>query len=148
VAVVFSGRAHAMVVLAWSLLKVGVHRLFGAPTGLRLFHANYDEDRLPPVDAAEREQLASFSRCIACGRCDLGEASRIAASGGEYPGLMAVVLASSRSMPDFDAASRALDHVPVEVLAAKEAICPTRVPFRNLAAFVRAKGRGLTVVTQ
>jgi hypothetical protein len=137
--VVFSGRALAVAVLAWSLLKVGVDRLFGKRTGLALFHANYDADRLPPLSPAEREALPRFSRCIACGRCDLGEADRIAASRGAYPGLMAVVLASSRSMPDFDAAVLALDHVPDEILAAKEAICPTGVPFLELARFVRAK---------
>ena len=31
--------------------------IFGAPTGLRLFLENYDDDRLPPVDATERAEL-------------------------------------------------------------------------------------------
>ncbi len=136
---VVSGRALALTVLAWSLVKMTVKRLFGEATGLARFHENYDADRLPPVDADERAKLGSFSRCIACGLCDVGEAPRIAASKGSYPGLMQLVLASSRSMPDFDAAKIALDHVPEEVLAAKEAICPTGVPFRELARFVRAK---------
>lgn len=134
-----SGRALALTVLAWSLVKMTVQRLFGEKTGLALFHENYDADRLPPVDADERAKLAGFSRCIACGLCDVGEAPRIAASKGKYPGLMSIVLASSRSMPDFDAAKIALDLVPDEVLAEKEAICPTGVPFVELASFVRAK---------
>jgi hypothetical protein len=104
-----------------------------------LFHENYTADRLPPVDATERARMPQFSRCIACGRCDLGEADRMAESGGAYPGLMAVVLASSRSMPDHDAAALALEHVPEEVLAEKESICPTGVPFRALARFIRTK---------
>jgi len=136
---VLSGRALALVVLAWSLIKVLVGRLFGRKTGLSLFHENYDPDGLPSIAPDERARVASFSRCIACGRCDVGEAERIAASGGEYPGLMAIVLASSRSMPDHDAAARSLAHVPEEVLAQKEEICPTRVPFVELARFVRAK---------
>jgi hypothetical protein len=136
---VLSGRALALAVLAWSLLKVAVRRLFDGPSGLALFHENYDADRLPALSPAERAALPGFSRCIACGRCDLGEAERIAASRGAYPGLMAVVLASSRSMPDFDAAALALAHVPDEVLAEKERICPTGVPFRGLARFVRSK---------
>ncbi|WP_437878660.1 hypothetical protein [Sorangium sp. So ce513] len=134
-----SGRALALAVLAWSFLKVTVRRLFDGPSGLALFHENYDADRLPPLSPAERAALPGFSRCIACGRCDLGEAERIAASGGAYPGLMTVVLASSRSMPDFDAAALALAHVPEAVLAEKERICPTGVPFRALAGFVRSK---------
>lgn len=121
------------------MVKVAADRLFGAKTGLALFRENYDADRLPPVAADERAQLARFSRCIACGRCDLGEADRIARSKGAYPGLMAIVLASSRSMPDFDAAALALEHVPDEVLAAKEPTCPTSVPFVELARFVRTK---------
>jgi succinate dehydrogenase/fumarate reductase-like Fe-S protein len=139
--VVLSGRALALAVLARSLLKVTLGKLFGARTGIALFRENYDADRLPPLDPAERAELSRFSRCIACGRCDIGEAERMARSRGAYPGLMAVVLASSRSMPDFDAARLALDHVPDAVLAAKENddVCPTGVPFVSLARFVRAK---------
>jgi hypothetical protein len=137
--VVLSGRALALAVLAKALFEVTVEKLLGGRPGLAIFHENYDADRLPPLDAAEREQLARFSRCIACGRCDAGEGERIARSKGAYPGLMAIVLASSRSMPDFDAAALALDHVPDDVLAAKEEICPTLVPFTALARFVRAK---------
>ena len=125
--------------LARSLLKVIADRILGTPTGIARFHENYDADHLPPVDARERAELPGFSRCIACARCDVGEADRIARSGGAYPGLMTVVLASTRSMPDFDAAALALEHVPEEVLAAKEDICPTGVPFVSLARFVRAK---------
>jgi succinate dehydrogenase/fumarate reductase-like Fe-S protein len=136
---VLSGRALALAVLAWSLIKVTADRLFNVKTGLPLFRENYDADRLPAVDPAEREQMAEFSRCIACGRCDLGEADRIASARGAYPGLMAIVLASSRSMPDHDAAALALRHVPEEVLEQKEAICPTGVPFRALARFIRRK---------
>ncbi len=145
-AVVVSGRAHAAAVLAWSLLRVTVSRAFGEKTGLALFHDNYDADRLPPVDPEERERMAGFSRCIACGRCDLGEAGRIGASNGAYPGLMTLVLASSRSMPDFDAAALAFDHVPGDVLASKETICPTGVPFRQLAEFVRSKAAAQALV--
>src|SRR5262249_53884921 len=121
---VLSGRALAATLLAWSLVKTTWARLFGRRRGLVLFHENYDADRLPPVDAVERARIATFSRCIACGLCDIGEADRIARSRGAYPGLMRVVLASSRSMPDYDAASLALDHVPDDVLRSKEAICP------------------------
>lgn len=136
-----SGRALAVVVLARSLVRVAIRRLFRERTGLRLFHDNYDADRLPPVSPEDRARFSTFSRCIACGRCDVGEGARIAASNGAYPGLMAVVIASSRSMPDFDAAARALAFVPDEVLAAKTRVCPTRVPFLDLARFVRATSR-------
>ncbi|HVY46732.1 MAG TPA: hypothetical protein VHB21_12675, partial [Minicystis sp.] len=61
-----SGRALALAVLAWSLVKVAVDRAFGQKTGLPLFHENYDADRLPPVGPDERARMAAFSRCIAC----------------------------------------------------------------------------------
>lgn len=133
----FQGRALAIFVLAIALVRVLLLRAMNARTGLPLFRENYDADRLPPVDADEREAMTSFSRCFACGRCDVGEASRIRASGGAYPGLMQVVLASSRSMPDHDAAARAFAFVPDEVLREKEAICPAGVPFLRVARFVR-----------
>lgn len=135
-----SGRVLALFVLAWSLLRAFVRRLFAkAPGGIARFRRNYEAEGLPPVSEAERPMLPAFSRCIGCGRCDVGEGPRMAASRGRYPGLMAVVLASSRSMPDFDAAALALDHVPADVLRQKETVCPTGVPFVALARFVRAK---------
>lgn len=136
-----SGRALAVVVLGRALLRVTLRRLFREKTGIALFHDNYDADRLPPLSVEERALLPELSRCIACGRCDVGEGERMMASAGAYPGLMALVLASSRSMPDHDAAARALAHVPEEVLADKELVCPTHVPFRELARFVQSSAR-------
>ncbi len=140
----FQGRALAIFVLAVALVRVFALRAMGAKTGLRLFRENYDADRLPPVLPDERAEMAAFSRCFACGRCDVGEADRIRRSAGAYPGLMQIVLASSRSMPDHDAAARALQHVPEEVLRQKEAICPAAVPFRSLARFVRRNHAEMT----
>lgn len=137
-----AARVLALFVLARSLIKVTLVRLFGKrKAGLALFHENYDADRLPSVEPDEREQLSRFSRCIACGRCDMGEAERMAKSQGAYPGLMTVVLASTRNMPDFDAAAIALSHVPDPVLAQKE--CPVNVPFVELARFVRNKAQSM-----
>jgi len=136
---VVSGRALAAWVLAGALVRVLVARAFGAVTGIRLFRENYGPDRLPPVRAEERGAIASFGGCIACGRCDVGEAERMAASRGAYPGMMRFVLASSRSMPDFDAAERALAWVPEEVLLEKDRVCPAGVPISSLARFVRQK---------
>ncbi|MFO0591802.1 MAG: hypothetical protein U0441_29915 [Polyangiaceae bacterium] len=137
-----SGRALAATLLAWSLVRTTWARMMGRKTGLALFHENYEADRLPAVDAADRERLQTFSRCVACGLCDVGEADRVLASRGAYPGLMSVVLASTRSMPDFDAASVALGHIPEDVLREKEAICPAGVPFVELSRFVKRKASG------
>jgi hypothetical protein len=71
--------------------------------------------------------------------CDVGEGARIARSGGRYAGVMDLMLTSSRSMPDFDAAAASFDAVGDDRLAELEAVCPTGVPMRRVAAFVRAK---------
>jgi hypothetical protein len=137
---VLSGRALALVILAWSLVKVLLQQLFTRPRpGLEQFNENYGEEGLCALDAEEREQLVRFSGCIACGRCDVGEADRIAAARGAYPGIMQLVLASSRSMPDYGAAARGFAHVPTSALARKVRDCPARIPFVELARFVTRK---------
>ncbi len=121
--------------MALSLVK----RVFGRPSGIAAFRQAYDADGLPPVTPDERRELATFSRCVACGICDRGESERIAASGGAYRGVMPLMLSASRSMPDFRAAAYSLSFVTDEVLAEKEQSCPTQVPMRRIAAFLRAK---------
>lgn len=139
-----SGRVKAFWLLAVALLRTLVRRLFGrGREGIGAFRANYDADRLPPVSAEERAELGTFGRCIACSLCDRGETERIAASGGAYRGVMALMLSSSRNMPDFRAAALSFVHVSDAVLAEKERICPTRVPMRRIARFVRAKAAEL-----
>jgi hypothetical protein len=134
------GRIKALWLLAWALIGTLFRRAFGGgASGLAAFRENYDADGLPPVTELERERMSEFQRCIACGLCDRGEAGRIRQSGGAYRGVMPLVLAGSRSMPDFRAAAYSFSFVSDEVLAEKERICPTGVPFRALAEFVRAK---------
>jgi hypothetical protein len=133
-------RLKAILLLALYLLKTVGRLIFTRnKSGIAAFRANYDADGLPPVSPAERAAMPDFSRCIACGLCDRGEAARIAASGGAYRGVMALVLAGSRSMPDYRAAAYSFSFVSDEVLAEKELICPTQVPFRAIARFVRDK---------
>jgi succinate dehydrogenase/fumarate reductase-like Fe-S protein len=133
-----------MWLLSLALLRTMLRLLFRRGRGgISAFRANYDADGLPPVTQDERLKLPSFSRCIACGLCDRGEAARIADSGGAYRGTMALVLAASRSMPDFRAAAYSFSFVPEHVLAEKERICPTGVPFREIARFVRDKAQAV-----
>jgi hypothetical protein len=133
------GRLHALVILAWALLRSLTATLLGTRRGLADFRRSYAADRLRPVSVDERRTLPELSGCIACGLCDAGEGARMVRSGGVYAGVMDLMLASSRNMPDFDAAARSFEAVGNDRLAELEARCPARVPMRRLAAFVTAK---------
>ena len=133
------GRLKALLLLALALLRTLWRRARGERRpGLESFRANYADDGLSAVSASDRAQMGDFGRCIACGRCDRDDGPRIAASKGQYPGTMNLVLAATRSMPDFAAAARSFAHLNDADLERKEALCPTGVPLRRLAAFVRA----------
>ena len=137
-------RLHALLILAWALVRSLLAPLLGTRRGLAEFRSNYAADRLPPLTPEERVLLPQLSGCIACGLCDVGEGARMARSGGAYAGVMDLMLASSRNMPDFDAAARSFAAVGDERLAELEARCPVRVPMRKVAAFVRVKAAELT----
>jgi hypothetical protein len=138
------GRLHALLILAWALVRSLWAPFIGTRRGLTDFRRSYAADRLPPVTGDERRYLPQLSGCIACGLCDVGEGGRMARSSGIYAGVMDLMLASSRSMPDYDAAARSFAAVGEERLAELEGRCPVRVPMRRLAAFVRAKAADVT----
>jgi hypothetical protein len=139
-----SGRIKALFLLALAFVKTLLLRPFTAgQSGVALFRENYDADGLPPVSPDERAGMTSFQRCIVCGLCDRGEAERMARSGGAYRGVMALVVAGSRSMPDFRAAAYTFGFVPEEALREKERICPVRIPFRRIATFVHDKAEAV-----
>jgi succinate dehydrogenase/fumarate reductase-like Fe-S protein len=134
-----AARIHALFVLAWAFVVMLLKKVFGTgPRGIALFRANFEAEHLSSLTSAERAELPSLSRCIACGRCNAGDGERIAASKGAFPGTMGLMVASSRGLPDFVAANEALQWISDEDLARKEAVCPTKVPMRRVAAFIRA----------
>jgi hypothetical protein len=133
-------RFKAFWLLAWHLIRTLVRRLFGGGrNGLARFKENYAADGLSAVSSEQRAAMAEFGRCIACGLCNRGEGGRIMASRGAYSGIMQLIVASSRSMPEYAAAARSFAFVPDSVLAEKERLCPTGVPMRKIAQFVRDK---------
>jgi hypothetical protein len=132
------GRLKALFLLALALIRTLWRLLWGGGRGgLERFKQNYADDGLTAVSSEEREAMRSFGRCIACGRCDAGDADRIVASRGRFRGTMNLVLAASRSMPDYRAAAEGFDYLSREALRDKEGLCPTRVPLSRLAQFVR-----------
>jgi hypothetical protein len=139
------GRLHALIILGWALVRSLLAPLFGRRRGLAEFRRSYAADRLSPISPEERRVLPELSGCIACGLCNVGEGSRIARSAGAYAGVMDLMLASARNIPDFDVAARSFDAVGDDRLAQLELRCPTRVPMRKVAAFVRAKAAELAL---
>lgn len=134
-----NGRIKALALLAWALIRtlwrLTWHRHVD---GLAQFRDNYAEDGLTALSDRDRQAMRRFGRCIACGRCNRGDGPRILASNGEFRGTMGLVLAASRSMPDYRAAALGFSHLSPEALEQKERLCPTRVPLRELARFVHA----------
>lgn len=121
----------------WLLAIALIQSIFGRRRGLADFHESYKADRLAPVTEEEREVLPLLSGCMACGLCELEASARPA--DGAYRGPMDLMLASSRSMPDYDAATVSFGHLDDAQAQAIEQICPARVPVRRIAQFVRAK---------
>jgi len=141
-------RLHAALILAWALVKTLLAPFFGARRGLREFEQSYaKKGGLLELDEGQRRELPEFGRCIACGRCNVGQASRIVASKGAYQGVMDLVVASSRSMPDFEAAARSFEAIDEAHLAEIEPVCPTSVPMRAIRTFVLHQAKRAARVT-
>jgi hypothetical protein len=135
-----TARLKAALLLAFALVRTLWRLLWGGGRdGLARFRENYAADGLTALSADEREQMRAFGRCIACGRCDRGDSERVLSSAGHYRSTMGLVLAASRSMPDFRAAVAGFEHLDEAALAAKERLCPTGVPLRAIARFVVSK---------
>src|SRR5579863_4504924 len=127
-AMTLAGRIQALLILAWALVRSLLAPILGTRRGLDDFRRSYAAVRLPPFTKDERDALPPFSGCIACGMCDVGEGAAIARSNGRYAGVMDLMLASSRNLPDYDAAAISFEAVGDERLAQLEGLCPTRVP--------------------
>ncbi len=132
-------RLAALWVLGAALLATLFVRLFRRSDELGRFRAQFYPEGLVPIGTEERQVLRAAGRCLACAICDRGEGRRRAASGGAYPGLMTLILASTRRLDDLAAAAEGFRHVPDEVLARKESSCPARVPIRQLARLARER---------
>jgi hypothetical protein len=134
-----NGRIKALALLALALIRTLWRLVWHRHVdGLAQFRDNYAEDGLTALSEDDRQAMRRFGRCIACGRCDRGDGPRILASKGEFQGTMRLVLAASRSMPDYRAAAIGFSYLSPEVLQQKERLCPTRVPLGELARFVQA----------
>lgn len=132
-------RLYAILLLAWSLVRSLVSNAIGTKPRYKQFLENYQDDRLVAISSAEREEMSTFAGCIACGQCNAYDAEAIAASKGQFAGTMEIVLASSRSIPEFDLVLRSLAFTNEERLARAERLCPAHIPIRRIVRFIRTK---------
>ena len=143
------GRLHALFVLAWGLLRSLLASALRRPPGPGRFPPEL-RGRPPAAPHARTSDgcCPGSSGCIACGLCDVGEGAAMARSGGRYAGVMDLMLASSRNMPDYDAAARRSRPWATSGSPSSRPRCPARVPMRELAAFVRSKAAEMSVAVR
>ena len=134
-------RFRSLLNLAWRMLLHLLALPFRRPgDGERRFLDNYAADGLRPLSLGERRLLPALDRCIACGLCNamcetLGAGPRHL-FGGPF-----ALAASARSMPDFPYfAAHLRDDADCGDCRRCETVCPTGVPLRDLARFIRAHG--------
>lgn len=133
-----------------SLLRLGylffrqlLRRLTSRKSGLAQFEENYAADHLRALTTEDREQLPSFSGCIACGMCDAVFDAYERTARGDFRGPSDLPLAYTRNLPDYDALPTFISHLRKGDLEALERVCPVRIPFRRLALFVERRASDL-----
>lgn len=128
--------------LGWYFAKRLLVRTFLPRRGLARFLGAYGPEGLFPLEIEEKTAVSSLSRCVGCGACDarFDAYGRVARTTLRAPSEL--VLAASRSLPEWDALAAPLAELERGDLAALEAVCPARIPFQDVVRV--AKKRALT----
>lgn len=131
--------------LGYYFFRQLVLRMVGRSRGLAQFAESYcREDRLLPVPSEDRRALHALSRCIACGMCDAHFTAYARVDRTRFLGPSELPLSHTRSLPDFDALHDYLRNLAEGDLVRLEQVCPTGVPFRQLADFAARRAAELT----
>lgn len=125
--------------LGWYFAKRLLVRAFLPRRGLARFLGAYGPEGLFPLERQEKDVVASLSRCIACGACDVrfDAYGRVARDTLRAPSDL--VLAASRSLPEWAALAAPIAELERGDLVALEAVCPARIPFRDVVRVARAR---------
>jgi len=125
--------------LGWYFAKRILVRTFLPRRGLTRFLGAYGPEGLYPLEAEEKAVVASLSRCIACAACDarFDAYDRVARNTLRAPSDL--VLAASRSLPEWDALAAPIAELERGDLDALEAVCPARIPFRDLVRVAKKR---------
>ena len=108
-------------------------------TGKARFLANYATEGLLPMTDAGRQVLQGAARCIHCGLCEAYDPALSALPRTAYDGASLLAVAYARATPDLPHARTVLAQLTDAQLEGGEAVCPTRVPLRAIAAHLRSE---------
>jgi succinate dehydrogenase/fumarate reductase-like Fe-S protein len=133
----------SLVQLGYFFFRQLVRRLTARKSGLAQFEENYAADRLLAMTSEDREQLPSFSGCIACGMCDAIFDAYDRTARCDFRGPSDLPIAYTRNLPDYDALPSYVSNLRKGDLEALERVCPSRIPFRRLALFVERRALDL-----
>lgn len=136
-------RPVSLVRLGWHFVTRLVARALLPRRGLLRFKQSYGPERLFELEREEQEVVASLSRCIACGICDanFGSYDDVARTAMRAPS--DVVLAHSRSLPDWDALALPLAQLERGDLARIERLCPAQIPLARVVEVARRRAEAL-----
>jgi hypothetical protein len=125
-----------------AVVLLPLRRAFQPHGGIERFERAFFPERLFPTSLADRAQLRSASRCVACGLCDAASAEL---DPSLKPSLLPTVFSRSVvELPYAAADVRRLTARP-ELLRAAERLCPTGVPLEALARWLDQRGPGETL---
>lgn len=115
-------------------------------TGQQRFLANYGPEGNIPYTEEDRAILRGASRCIHCGLCNAYDRALLETSRQLYAGASLIPLSYARATPDLPRARATLAALRDDGLLRSEAVCPTRVPLRAIAALLRRKLQELDAI--
>jgi len=107
--------------------------------GEQRFLRNYAGEGNIPLTLEDREVLRGASRCIACGLCDGFDGALASASRTVHLGASLFPVSLSRATPDLPHARADVEAIAQDQLWKSEAVCPTRVPLRAIAGYLKRK---------
>jgi len=124
-----------------ALLAHPLKKLFqdGALTPRERFLRNYAPEGNVPTSEEDRRVLRGASRCIHCGLCEAYDGALAQLPRTLHGGASLLPVALARATPDLPRARALLARLKPESLSRGEAVCPTRVPLREIASFLSRK---------
>lgn len=138
----------SLVRLGWYFAKRLLARAFLPRRGLLRFRESYEAEGLFSLEREERAAVAAMSRCLACGVCDAHFGSYRDVARGALRGPSDLVLAQSRSLPDWDALAVPLAQLERGALERIERLCPARIPLREVARVASRRASALRVLRE